>query len=312
LATFLLQRGLWLILVEWFVVANAWGFAPGGLEQLGGRTGVVMQVIWAIGASMVVLAGAQFLGQRACLVIGLAVVAGHNLLDPIWPVTSGVFDIGQPWWVLWHAQMALPGGPFLFVFVYPLLPWIGVMLLGYGTAPLFQQQPAGRDRGLLVWGLAGTAAFVMIRGIGMYGEPNPWHLQASALSTVIDFLNVTKYPPSLLYLLMTLGPAAVLCAYAERVPHAIRQPLVVFGRAPFAFYVAHLYLIHTLAVIFGVIQGFDARDFFTYSFFFPAGYGVGLPATYAVWLLVVIALYPLCKWVSTVKARRQDWWLSYF
>ena len=143
------------------------------------------------------------------------------------------------------------------------------------------------------------------RAIGVYGEPNPWQVQARAISTLIDFLNVTKYPPSLLFLLMTLGPAAILCASADRVPDAVKQPLIVFGRAPFAFYVAHLYLLHTLAVAFGVMQGFDARAFLTYSFFFPKGYGVGLPGVYAVWLLVVAMLYPLCRWVAAAKRRRQ-------
>ena len=195
--------------------------------------------------------------------------------------------------------------------VYPLLPWTGVMLLGYGTAPLFQEPAQRRDARLLAWGVAATAAFVVLRGTGVYGEPNPWQVQDGAIGTLIDFLNVTKYPPSLLFVLMTLGPAAILCAFADRVPDAIKRPLIVFGRAPFAFYVAHLYLIHTLAVAFGVIQGFDAREFLTYSFFFPKGYGVGLPGVYAVWLLVVATLYPLCRWVAAVKGRRQDWWLSY-
>jgi uncharacterized membrane protein len=311
LAAFLVTRGVWLIVIEWFVVATAWSFAPWGIEQLDGRVGVVMQVIWAIGASMVVLAGAQFLGQRACLVIGGAILLGHNLLDPIWPATGGIFAFGHPWWVALHGQMAVAGGPFVFLVVYPLLPWIGVMLLGYGAAPLFQQPPQGRDARLLAWGVAATAAFVVVRGIGIYGDPNPWQAQDGAIGTLVDFLNVTKYPPSLVFMLMTLGPAAVLCACADRVPDALKRPLVVFGRAPFAFYVAHLYLIHTLAVAFGVIQGFDAGDFLTYGFFFPSGYGVGLPATYAVWLVVVAILYPLCAWVAAIKARRRDWWLSY-
>ena len=311
LGTFLFKRGVWLILVEWFVIATAWSFAPWGIEQLDGRTGVVMQVIWAIGASMIVLAGAQFLGQRVCLIIGGAILAGHNLLDPIWPVTTGVFDTGHPWWVALHAQMGIPSGPFFFAMVYPLLPWAGVMLLGFGTAPLFQQPAQKRDARLLTLGVAATAVFVALRGIGVYGEPNPWHVQDGAIRTLIDFLNVTKYPPSLLFLLMTLGPAAMLCAFADRLPDAIKRPFTVFGRAPFAFYVAHLYLIHTLALALGVIQGFDARQFLTYSFFFPKGYGVGLPGTYAVWLLVVAMLYPLCQWVAAVKGRRQDWWLSY-
>jgi uncharacterized membrane protein len=311
LGGFLFKRGVWLIFVEWFVVATAWSFAPWGIEQLGGRVGVVMQVIWAIGASMVVLAAAQFLGQRVCLILGAAVLIGHNLLDPIWPATTGVFDTGHPWWVALHAQMAITRGPFFFAMVYPLLPWVGVMLLGYGTAPLFQEPPERRDRRLLAVGAAATAAFVALRASGIYGDPNPWQIHDSAIGTLIDFLNVTKYPPSLLFLLMTLGPMAMLCASADRVPDAVKRPLIVFGRAPFAFYVAHLYLIHSLAVAFGVMQGFNARQFLTYSFFFPQGYGVGLPGTYAVWLLVVATLYPLCRWVAAVKGRRHDWWLSY-
>lgn len=311
LGAFLLKRGLWLIVVEWLVVATAWSFAPWGIEQAGGRTGVVMQVIWAIGASMVILSGAQRLGQRACLVIGGAILLGHNLLDPIWPATTGIFDTSHPWWVALHTQMGIAAGPFYFVMAYPLLPWTGVMLVGYGTARVFQEPAPQRDARLLVWGLTATAMFVVLRAVGLYGEPNPWQVQASVVSTIIDFLNVTKYPPSLLYLLMTLGPSAILCSRADLIPDAIKQPLIVFGRAPFAFYVAHLYLIHALSVAFGVVQGFAARDFLTFSFFYPKGYGVGLPGVYAVWLLVIATLYPLCTWVSAVKARRQDWWLSY-
>jgi uncharacterized membrane protein len=311
LGKFLLTRGLWLILVECVVVANAWSFAPWGIEQLGGRVGLAMQVIWVIGASMVVLAGAQFLGQRACFVIGASIVLGHNLLDPIWPATKGLFDAAHPVWIALHAQMRTDIGPFSFIWIYPLLPWIGVMLLAFGTAPLFQGPARRRDAQLLACGVAATAAFVVLRAAGVYGEPNPWQVQGRAIATLIDFLNVTKYPPSLLFMLMTLGPAAIVCASADRVPEAVKQPLIVFGRAPFAFYVAHLYLLHTLAVVFGGMQGFDPRAFLTYSFFFPKGYGVGLPGVYVVWLFVVAALYPLCRWVAAAKRRRQDWWLSY-
>ncbi|MEQ1912090.1 MAG: heparan-alpha-glucosaminide N-acetyltransferase domain-containing protein, partial [Vicinamibacterales bacterium] len=276
LGAFLLTRGLWLIVVELFVVATAWSFAPWGMEQVAGLVVVPMQVIWAIGASMVILAGAQRFGQRACLVIGGAILVGHNLLDVVWPVTGGLFDTASPAWAALHAQTGLVVGPFHLAFTYPLLPWIGVMLAGFGTAPLFQDPPERRDARLLAWGVAGIAAFVVLRGGGLYGDPNAWRVQDGAVPTLIDFLNVTKYPPSLLYLLMTLGPAAVLCAYADLVPDIVKQPLIVFGRVPFAFYVAHLYLIHTLAVALGVIQGFDARQFLTFSFFFPKGYGVGL------------------------------------
>ena len=178
LGTFLLTRGLWLILVECVVVATAWSFAPWGIEQLGGRVGVAMQVIWVIGASMVVLAGAQFLGQRACLVIGGAIVVGHNLLDPIWPVTNGLFDAAHPVWVALHAQMRTDIGPFSFVWMYPLLPWIGVMLLGFGTAPLFQG-PARRGamRGCSPAAWRRRRHLSCSGRLGVYGEPNPWQVQ---------------------------------------------------------------------------------------------------------------------------------------
>ena len=311
MAAFLFKRGAWLILIEWFVISTAWSFAPWGLEPFGGRVGVVMQVIWVIGASMIVLAGVQFFGQRVCLVIGAAILVCHNLLDSVWPATSGITDTAHPWWVALHAQMAVASGPFFFLIPYPLLPWIGVMLMGYGTAPLFQQPAARRNARLLAFGMTATAAFAALRATGVYGEPNPWQIQDTPIATLIDFLNVTKYPPSLLFLLMTLGPAAIFCAHADRVPDVIKRPLIVFGRAPFAFYVAHLYLIHGLAVAFGIIRGFDASAFLTYGFFFPEGYGIGLPGTYLVWGLVIAMLYPLCRWVASVKSRRHDWWLSY-
>jgi len=130
-------------------------------------------------------------------------------------------------------------------------------------------------------------------------------------ATVIDFLNTTKYPPSLAFLLMTLGPAAMLCALADRWTGAVKNALAMFGRVPFAFYVAHVLLIHVIAVLLGVAQGFNGRQFFTIFFFYPKGYGVGLPGVYALWAVVIITLYPYCRWVAAVKARRRDWWLSY-
>jgi hypothetical protein len=192
-----------------------------------------------------------------------------------------------------------------------LLPWIGVILLGFGSAALFEEAPERRDARLIAWGLATTVAFIMLRAANIYGDPNTWQAQGHVVATVIDFLNVSKYPPSLLFLLMTLGPAAILCAYADRIPAAIRQPLVTFGRVPFAFYVAHLYLIHALSVGLGILQGFEPEQLLTIMLFYPDGFGVSLPAVYAVWLLVVALLYPLSKWVAAVKARRRDWWLSY-
>lgn len=310
LGRFLLTRGLWLVFIEAFVISTAWSFAPSGIGEIGGRVLVAMGVIWVIGASMIVLAGAQVLGRRACFWIGAALLGGHNLLDPIWPSTN-ILDESGPWWAALHSQVPLAAGPFLVVFVYPLLPWIGVMLLGYGTAVVFEGPPTRRDGRLAAWGLTLTAAFLVLRAAGVYGDPNPWQAGGGVTRTIIDFLNTTKYPPSLLFLLMTLGPAALFCSRADRLPDAVRRPLTAYGRAPFAFYVAHLYLIHAVAVALGTIQGFAPQQLLTVMFFFPKGYGIGLPGVYIVWILVVAALYPLCRWMVALKARRRDWWLSY-
>jgi len=311
LARFLFTRGVWLIFVEWFVISTSSTFSPGGIAQIGGRVLVTMQVIWAIGASMVLLSGLQFLGRRACLALGIVIIAGHNLLDGFWPATR-LFDEQWPLWVALHSQMALPVGPFLLIFIYPLLPWVGVMLLGFGLAGIFELPQVRCNALLLRIGMAVTVAFLVLRAFDVYGDPNPWQAQpGGTTTTVIDFLNTTKYPPSLTFLLMTLGPAAILCAFADGITGAVKDALIMFGRVPFAFYVVHFILIHTLSVFLGVIQGFDVSHMITIFFYYPKGYGVGLAGVYAVWMLVVVLMYPFCRWVAAVKARRRDWWLSY-
>jgi uncharacterized membrane protein len=311
LASFLLTRGLWLIVLEVLVISAAWSFAPTGVEGFGGRTYVALQVIWAIGASMVILAGAQFLGRRACLAIGAAIVLGHNLLDSVWPAASTTGTTG-PLWVVLHARQLYEVGAFRIYFSYPLLPWIGVMFLGYGAAGIFELPEKQRGQWLVRIGMALVIAFILIRALNVYGDPQPWNLDSSATAaSVMSFLGTTKYPPSLLYILMTLGPAAIACAFVDRLYGPIKNALVTFGRAPLAFYLAHLYLIHALAILLGIAQGFGAQQFFTHYRFFPTGFGVGLAGVYLIWIAVVVILYPLCRWVAAVKARRQDWWLSY-
>jgi uncharacterized membrane protein len=259
LAAFLCKRGVWLIFVEVFVISTAWTFSPfAGVPELGGHTLIVLQVIWAIGASMIVLAGCQYLGARACLVIGALVLLGHNSLDSIWPTGR---------------------------------------LLG-GTDPLW-------------YGLM-TCAFFVIRATGLYGDPNPWQVQdAGAVATVFDFMNVTKYPPSLLFLLATLGPMTIVCAYGDRVSGWLKDALVMFGRVPFAFYVAHWYLLRLISFALAKYQGFELSEMMNFFFFFPKGYGVTLVWVYVFWFLLLAILYPFCKWVADVKTRRKDWWLSY-
>jgi len=311
LGHFLLTRGLWLVAVEMFVISNLVSFSPFGTREVGGAVLVPMQVIWAIGASMIVLAALQYLGRTGCLAIGVAIVAGHNLLDRFWPA-SALLDQQWPLWVALHAQMSFRAGPFLFLFIYPVLSWIGVMLTGFGLSGLFAQPADRRNATLFRAGAVATAAFVLLRALDFYGDPNPWQLQSGgAVATTIDFLNTTKYPPSLLFLLMTLGPAAIVCSLADRWTGGIKNALVTFGRVPFAFYVAHIFLIHVIALLLGVLQGFAARQLITAFLFFPKGYGVGLPWVYGIWALVVMLLYPFCRWVAELKTRRRDWWLSY-
>jgi uncharacterized membrane protein len=311
LGGFLLRRGLWILFIEVTVLSTALTFSPLGLAPLDGRTLVILQVLWAIGASMIVLAGAQFLGRQACLLIGIGIVLAHNLLDSFWP-PNNLLGIGSPVWVALHALMSSVVGPFQFAFAYPLLPWIGVMLLGFGAASLFRETPEKRNSQLVRIGLTLTVAFVILRALDRYGDPHAWHRQtAGSLATLMSFLNTTKYPPSLQFLLMTLGPAAIVCAYADRLHGWFKDTLVMFGRVPFAFYIAHFYLAHALAVVIGLYQGYTVSQMMTLFIFNPKGFGLGLAGVYGVWLLVIALLYPFCRWVAAVKARRTDWWLSY-
>lgn len=311
LRRFLLTRGLWLIAIEIFVISTAVSFSPGGIEQFGGRTLAFMQVIWVIGASMVLLAFLQFLGRKVCLALGALIVLGHNALDGVWPAAEGLLDTSPPLWAALHVPMSKTAGPFLFLLLYPLAPWLGVMLLGFGAAMLFEREPGERRAGLVRWGLGITALFIVLRALDVYGDPNGWERHGSGLATFFDFLNTSKYPPSLQFLAMTLGPAAIFCAYAERWQGWLKDTLAMFGRVPFAFYVAHFYLLHLFAVLLGVAQGFSASELATFPVFFPQGYGVSLGWVYVGWALAIVLLYPLCRWMAGVKARSRAWYLSY-
>ena len=310
LGKLLLTRGVWLILIEWFVIAAAFSFAPLGSAQLGGKTFVLLQVIWAIGASMVVLAACQFLGRKFCLLLGVLIILGHNALDFVWPSPDSFGPGAVPLWVALHARFREAVGPFFVVFSYPVIPWIGVMLLGFGAAPLFERREQLADR-LKVLSVALILGFLLLRGFDVYGDPNHWDWQSDPLRTLMDYLNTTKYPPSLDYLLMTLGPAAIVCAAAERWSGWFKDVLVTFGRVPFAFYVMHFFLIHALSVLCGTLQGYPASDFFTVYFFYPKGYGLPLVGVYVVWALVLVMSWPWVRFMAGLKSRSRAWWLSY-
>ena len=311
LSAFLCKRGLWLILVELMIISFAWSFADLGRPDSAGGTAFIMQVIWAIGASMVVLAGLVWLPARLLLPLGIAIIAGHNLLDGLWPASTFP-DTPQPLWYALHGQTLVVSGNLNFWFVYPLLPWIGVMVAGFGAARLFALPEATRKILFLRIGIAMILSFLLLRALNGYGEPRVWGAGSGDWHTaIISFLNTSKYPPSFQYLLMTLGPAFLLLAFAERWRGRLGNALVMFGRVPFLFYVAHLYLLHSGAVLLGTLQGYQPAQFVTDFFQFPAGYGLGLPGVYAVWLTVIAVLYFPCSWFANVKRQRRDWWLSY-
>ena len=311
LGAFLAKRGLWLVLVEVTLISTAYTFSPfDGVPEMGGYTLLGLQVIWAIGASMLVLAGAQFLGLRTCAVLGAIILLGHNSLDDIWPL--GGQDGTDPVWYGLLGQSSTVMGPFLVFFAYPLVPWVGLMLFGYGTAGVFQLPTEQRDATLVRVGIVMIVAFFLLRVVDIYGDPNPWHWHSGELlTTVMDFMNVSKYPPSLLFLLITLGPMAIVCARADRWSGWLKDTLIMFGRVPFAFYIAHWYLLRLLNMLLALYQGIEPERMMTFFFFFPAEYGISLPGVYVVWLLVIVLLYPFCRWFADLKRRRKDWWLSY-
>jgi uncharacterized membrane protein len=303
LSRFLLSRGLWLILVEFTLVRFGWSFSL-HLDVF------VAQVIWVIGASMVVLAGLVYLPRWAIAATGLIMIAGHNLFDTIHPEQFGA--AGWLWNVL-HQSGFVPLGSQTRLFVlYPLIPWCGVMAVGYAVGPVFKLDRGTREWLLFAAGLAVIMGFVVLRTANVYGDPAPWSVQGSALATVLSFLNCEKYPPSLLYLMMTLGPALILLALFEGAHGRLADWITAFGRVPFFFYVLHIILIHALAVAFAWATLGDA------SWLFgspprpkPAGFGLSLLGVYVVWLLVVLALHPACRWFAALKQRRREWWWSY-
>ena len=329
LSKFLVTRGLWLILLELTVVK--WGV----WFNLDFRLLAMLQVIWVLGVSMIVLAALIHLPIRVIAGFGLLMIALHNLLDrfevPGWngPGTA-VPTFAQKLWIILHQSpfKAFPilGDPSpVVVVIYSLIPWIGVMAVGYAFGVLYTKDVRERRRWLLIIGGVATALFFALRAINLYGDPSKWASQKNALFTVMSFLNTTKYPPSLLFLLMTLGPSIMALAWFEKLPVVIASgkslagrlgdAFVTFGRVPLFFYLLQWYTAHLMGVIAGLVAGQPVAwqfaspvDKFTSL---PTGIGFPIWVVYLCWIIGVLLLYPLCKWFAGVKARRRDWWLSY-
>jgi uncharacterized membrane protein len=311
LSRFLWTRGLWLILVELIVMRLAMNFT------LSPQYPVILLILWALGLAMIALAALIHLPLRVLAAISVAIIVLHNTLDGIQAAQLGAFE--GLWRILHQPGFFMPAG-IPVVVAYPVLPWIGVMGAGFCLGSLFSRPPAERQRLFLTLGLALVAAFVVLRFVNSYGNPLPWSSQPSALFTLLSFLNTTKYPPSLQFLLMTLGPALILLAYFDRRQPAAGHPLVVIGRVPFFYFVLHFWLIHILASVMAFFRYGSASLAWLFSPLpsmggaaesFPPGFGYPLWVSYVVWIAVVLMLYPLCLWFGRVKKRSQAWWLGY-
>ncbi len=307
LARFLLTRGLWLILLELTVVRFAWTFFAGE------NTTVWLLVIWALGCSMIVLAGFVYFPPAVSAIAGIVLIAGHNLLDQVSGSSFGYF--GGLWNLLHvsggyvgdlHGQVIRAG--------YPLIPWPGVMLLGwvYGTAlrtPRWLPE-SYRRRTTLAAGIAVTLGFLLLRAANGYGNPAPWSEQASPLYTLMSLLNTRKYPPSLHFLLMTLGPLLIVLALWDRPLGWLGRRLQVFGRVPLFFYLLHLPMVHLMGAVLFAVRFGTAEMWLAPWFRSDPGLGQPLWVVYAGWLGAILLLFPVCRWWAGLK-RRRTWWISY-
>jgi uncharacterized membrane protein len=305
LSWFLVTRGLWFVGLELVVFRPLIFFNANYAGLL-----AYLQVIWAIGWSMIVLAVVIHLPLRAIAAMSLVMIALHNTLDrvhatgPLWHILherGEIFPFGYP-------------GPAVDV-LYPLIPWIGVMWAGYAFGSLYRKPDTARRRALLWLGAAFTLAFVLLRIANIYGDPIRWSTQPTATKTVLSFLALSKYPPSLLFLMMTLGPALLFLVCVDRPTDSrLVKPLIVYGKVPMFFYVLQWATTHTLAIVAYKLAGKPTDSLFADDFTVPApaaGIGFGLLMVYVLWILGLVLLYPLCRWFADVKARRRDWWLGY-
>jgi len=303
-SAFIFKRGLWLILAEVVIITLGLTFNP--LYNV-----IILQVIWAIGCSMIVLAALMRLSFKAVLIAGLILFFGHNIFDYV--------SVGSDTWkVLFTAVgTVIPVSDTHSIFAfYAILPWTSAMLLGYCAGYYFRQDitVAMRQRFLLGSGAAATLLFLLLRGINRYGNPEPWTTQNTFFHTVLDFIDVSKYPPSLDYLCMTLGPALLLLALFEKARGKWQDIVKVYGAVPFFYYVLHFYLLHTLLVIAFFLSGYKTADIADPDvpfLFRPAQFGYTLPVVYLIWIAVVAVLYKPSKWFATYKKTHTQWWLKY-
>jgi uncharacterized membrane protein len=289
-AKFLLSRGLWLVLLELTIIRFGWTM---NLNY----NFIFLQVIWAIGVSMVILAALIYLPLPAIAAFGFILIFGHDLFDNLSTTTFSV--AGKDIWDVLHVSGIVSFGNVNVFFFYPLIPWIGVMSLGYCFGTLFKMDEPKRRKLLITFGICAIAIFIAIRAFNFYGDPSSWTNQYSWYRDVFSFIDVSKYPPSLDYLLITLGPVMLMLAALENVHNRVTSIFLVYGRVPLFYYILHLYLARLLSFLTFVVM--DKKE----------GYSFPLGTVYMVWLLVVFILYFPCRWFMKYKQTHKQWWLSY-
>lgn len=320
---YLLIRGFWLILLEFTFLRVAWTF------NFDFRHYEMAGVIWVIGICMVLMAGLVKLPASLVGAIGVVIIGAHNLMDSHMGKLLDGMDQNRfsGWWKIFYVGFfAGPiqlgaDGPSLMV-LYSIVPWIGVMAAGYGFGKIIVLEPERRKRICLVIGLTAIALFLVLRGFNLYGDPRPWHASvegrngAPPMPALFSFLNTSKYPASLCFLLMTLGPVIALMPLVEGLSGTVTRAITLFGRVPFFYYMLHIPLVHALALVVSKIRlGYVSPWLFTNHPMgnpeAPDGYMWSLPLLYLVWGLAIVLLYFACKWFAALKARRSDWWLQY-
>jgi uncharacterized membrane protein len=308
LSSFLIKRGAWLILIEAAVISLGITFNPF-------YNAIIFQVIWAIGISMVLLGLAVRLPYTVIFAIGALIVFGHNLLD--YPEAARQHQVGFLWDLLHDGRFDVytyaPNR--VLIIAYAFVPWTGIMFMGYAAGRLFEASvdPVKRQKILLTIGFGLVVLFIILRWINGYGNPLPWSTQHDGLATFLSFMNVHKYPPSLMYACITLGPALIVLALIENVQNRFTDFVKIYGRVPFFYYVIHFYLIHALSVVAFFASGYGKDDIISQTpfLFRPPQFGFDLWVVYLVWIIVILLLYPLCKWYNKYKSTHSQWWLSY-
>jgi uncharacterized membrane protein len=309
LAFYLFSRGMWMVFTELFIISLVLTFNPS-------YPMFNLQVIWAIGISMIVLSAMICIKKRFILLIAIVLIAGHNLLDTVhFPDKGAVAFL----WSFLHEPGEFVFWHFTILIHYPVIPWIGVIALGYSFGNLYDSSysTGERRKTLLYFGCAAIAIFFIFRFYNIYGDASHWSIQKNAFFSLLSFLNITKYPPSLLYILITLGPAMIFLSLAEKPLNRLTKKIAVFGRVPFFYYVVHLFLIHLLALTGAIISGYNWTDMILSTRINRVaalkGYGFNLLTVYVIWIALVLFLYPFCKWFDRYKRKHQlnKRWLTY-